>query len=84
LNADSIINKIKEVETNMLKDFHVSNPTLFLPVDISLSVEELRVGVEDENVVLSDQEDYFSDVPDEDEPWTLVYCRKKRKKKVNF
>jgi hypothetical protein len=47
-------------------------------------VEELRVGVKDEKVALSDEEDHVCDVPDEDEPWTLVYCRKKRKKKVNF
>jgi hypothetical protein len=84
LNVDSIINKIKEVETNRLKDFHVSNPSLFLFVDISLSVEELSVGVDDENVGSFDQEDHISDVPDEDEPWTLVYSRKRGRRKLIF
>jgi hypothetical protein len=65
LNVDSIINKIKDVETKRLKDFHTSNPASFLHIDISLSVEELRVGLEDENGVLSDREDHTSDVPDE-------------------
>jgi hypothetical protein len=51
LNADTIINKIKEVETKRLNDFHNSNPASFLPIDISLSVEELRVGLEDGNGV---------------------------------
>jgi hypothetical protein len=59
-----------------LDDFHKSNPASFLPIDISLYVEEMRVGLEDGDGVLSDQEDHISDVPDEDEPWTLVHSRK--------
>jgi hypothetical protein len=84
LNADTIINKIKEVETKILDDFHQSNPACFLPIDISLSVEEIRVCLEDGNGVLSDQEDYISDVPDEDEPWTLVHSRKRGRRKLIF
>jgi hypothetical protein len=49
LNANSVINKIKVVETKRLDDFHKSNPDSFVPIDISLSVEELRVGLEDGN-----------------------------------
>jgi hypothetical protein len=68
LNADSVIDMIKEVETKRFHDFHKSNPASFLPIDISLSVEEMRVGLEDGDGVLSDQEDHISDVPGEDEP----------------
>ncbi|KAM0876127.1 hypothetical protein ACQ4PT_036376 [Festuca glaucescens] len=84
LNADSIIDKIKEAETKRLVDFHNSNPDSFLPSDISLSMGELRVGLEDRDEVLSDQEDHFSDVPDDDEPWTLVHSRKRGRRKLIF
>ncbi|KAM0835336.1 hypothetical protein ACQ4PT_062996 [Festuca glaucescens] len=75
---------IKEVETKRLDDFHKSNPASFLPIDISLSVEEMRVGLENRDEVLSDQEDHISDVPDEDEPWTLVHSRKRGRRKLIF
>ncbi|KAK1649992.1 hypothetical protein QYE76_067797 [Lolium multiflorum] len=76
-NADSVIDKIKEGEIKRLEDFHLSNPAAFLPKDISLSMEELRVGLEDENVMVDEQDDHLSDVPDENEPWTLVHSRKR-------
>ncbi|KAK1609994.1 hypothetical protein QYE76_033671 [Lolium multiflorum] len=81
LNVDSVINEIKIVETNRLIDFHNSNPESFLPNDISLSVEEMRVGFDEEDKFVSDQEDHISDVPDEDEPWTLVHTNQRRRKK---
>jgi hypothetical protein len=34
--------------------------------------------------VLSDHEDHISDVPDEDEPWTLVSSRKRGRIKLIF
>ncbi|KAM0862675.1 hypothetical protein ACQ4PT_045111 [Festuca glaucescens] len=83
-NADSIINKVKEIDINRLKDFHASNPDMFLPVDISLNVDEMRKGVEDEGFRSLDQEDYSSDVPDDDEPWTLVSSRKRGRRKLIF
>jgi hypothetical protein len=84
LEVDSVINEIKNVETNRLINFHNSNPESFLPNDISLSVEELRVGFDDEEEFVSDQEDHISDVPDEDEPWTLVHSKKKGRRKLIF
>jgi hypothetical protein len=84
LDVDYVINEIKNVETNRLINFHNSNPESFLPNDISLSVEELRVGFDDEEEFVSDQEDHISDVPDEDEPWTLVHSRKRGKRKLIF
>ncbi|KAM0863086.1 hypothetical protein ACQ4PT_044825 [Festuca glaucescens] len=84
MNADSIINKVKEIEINRLKDFHASNPDMFLPVDISLTVDEMRKGVEDEGLGSVDQEDYNSDFPDDDEPWTLVSSRKRGRRKLIF
>ncbi|KAM0897032.1 hypothetical protein ACQ4PT_022817 [Festuca glaucescens] len=83
-NADAVIDKIKEVETKRLVDFHHSNPASFLPNDISLSVEEMRVGLEGGDEVLSDQGDHTSDIPDEDEPWTLVHSRKRGRRKLIF
>jgi hypothetical protein len=57
---------------------------MFLPNDISLSVEEMRVGLEGGDEVLSDQGDHTSDIPDEDEPWTLVHSRKRGRRKLIF
>jgi hypothetical protein len=71
-------------ETKRLVAFHNSNPDSFLPRDISLSMEELRVGLEDRDEVVSDQEDHISDVPDDDEHWTLVHSRKKGRRKLIF
>jgi hypothetical protein len=45
-------------------------------------VEELRVGLVDGDEVLSDQGDRISDIPDVDEPWTLVHSRKKGTRKL--
>jgi hypothetical protein len=84
LNFDSVINMIKDVETKRLNDFHTSNPASFPPSDISLSLEELREVLEDGNGVLSDQEDHTSDVPHEDEPWTVVHRRKRGRRKLIF
>jgi hypothetical protein len=84
LNADYVIDEIKKAETKRLVDFHNSNPESFLPSDISLSLEELRVGLDGKEEVVSDQEDYTSDIPDEDEPWTLVHSRKKGRRKLIF
>jgi hypothetical protein len=84
MNGDSITNKVKEIEINRLKDFHVSNPDMFLHVDISLTVDEMRKGVEDEGFGSLDQEDYSSDVPDDDEPWTVVSSRKRGRRKLIF
>jgi hypothetical protein len=83
-NVDDVIAKIKEVELKRLDDFHQSNPACFLPNDISLSVEELKAGLEDGDEVLSDQGDHISDVPDEDEPWTIVHSRKRGRRKIIF
>jgi hypothetical protein len=47
-------------------------------------VEELRVGLEDGDEVLSDQGDHISDIPDADEPWTIVHSRKKGRRKLIF
>jgi hypothetical protein len=84
LNVDFAIDEIKKAGTKRLVDFHNSNPESFLPSDISLSLEELRVGLDDKDEVVPDQEDYISDVPDEDEPWTLVHSRKKGRRKLIF
>jgi hypothetical protein len=79
-----LLTKLKRLKSIDLKKIHVSNPALFLSVDISLSVEELSVGVDDENDDSLDQDDHISDVPDEDEPWTLVYSRKRGRRKLIF
>jgi hypothetical protein len=47
-------------------------------------VEEMRVGLEGGDEVLSGQGDHTSDIPDEDDPWTLVHSRKKGRRKLNF
>jgi hypothetical protein len=47
-------------------------------------VEELRVGLEDGDEVLSDQGDHISDIPDADEPWTIVHSREKGRRKLIF
>jgi hypothetical protein len=39
--------RLKRLKQKRLDDFQKSNPASFLPTDISLSVEELRVGLED-------------------------------------
>jgi hypothetical protein len=83
-NTDDVIDQIKKVELNRLDDFHQTNPASFLPKDISLSIEELKVGMDDKDVGSSDQDDYTSDVPDDDEPWTLVHSRKKGRRKLIF
>jgi hypothetical protein len=83
-NADSVIDKIKEGEIKRLEDFHLTNPASFLPKDISLSMEELRAGLEDENEMVDEQDDHLSDVPDENEPWTLVHRRKRGRKRLIF
>ena len=83
-NANSVIEKIKEGEIKRLDDFHLSNPASFLPKDISLAVEEMRAGLEDENEMIDEQDDHLSDVPDEVEPWTLVHSRKKGRRKLIF
>jgi hypothetical protein len=44
----------------------------------------MRKGVEDEGFGSLDQEDYISDVPDDDEPWTLVSSRKRGRRKLMF
>ncbi|KAM0880457.1 hypothetical protein ACQ4PT_033564 [Festuca glaucescens] len=67
-----------------LKNFHCSNPDMFLPVDNSLTVDEMRKDVGDEVHGSGDQEDYSSDYPDEIEPWTLVSSRKKGRRKLIF
>jgi hypothetical protein len=72
-NADDVVDKIKDVEIKRLEEFHLSNPACFLPNDISLTVEELQEGMEENVGVSSDQKDHISDVPDDDEPWTLVH-----------
>jgi hypothetical protein len=38
-NVDVVIDRIKEMETKRLDDFHLSNPASFLPSDISIYVE---------------------------------------------
>ncbi|KAM0868635.1 hypothetical protein ACQ4PT_041180 [Festuca glaucescens] len=84
MNADTIINKVKEIEINRLKNFHASNHDMFLPVDISLTVDEMRKDVGDEVHGSDDQEEYSSDFPDDDEPWTLVSSRKRGRRKLIF
>jgi hypothetical protein len=44
----------------------------------------LKAGLEDGDEVLSDQGDHISDVPDEDDPWTIVHSRKKGRRKLIF
>jgi hypothetical protein len=39
--AEINMNKIKDVELDKLDRFHVSNPDMFLPTDISLTVDEM-------------------------------------------
>jgi hypothetical protein len=57
---------------------------MFLLVDISLTIDEMRKDVEDEVHNSVDHVDYNSDYPDEDEPWTLVSSRKRGRIKLNF
>ncbi|KAM0885529.1 hypothetical protein ACQ4PT_030287 [Festuca glaucescens] len=83
-NVDNIINEVKDIEINRLKNFHASNPDMFPPVDISLTMDEMRKDVEDEVHGSADQEDYSSDYPDDDEPWTLVSSRKRGRRKLIF
>jgi hypothetical protein len=35
------VDKIKDVELNRLERFHVSNPDMFLPADISLTIDDM-------------------------------------------
>ncbi|KAM0899054.1 hypothetical protein ACQ4PT_021541 [Festuca glaucescens] len=84
MKADVIINDIKKIEIDRLKNIHTSNPDMFLPVDISLTVEDMKGYGGDEVPLPVDQDDYSSDYPDEDEPWTLVSSRKKCRRKLIF
>jgi hypothetical protein len=84
MNVDVIIIDIKKREIDRLTDFHSSNPKMFLRVDISLKVEDMKKGDENEVHIPVDQDDYSSDYPNEDEPCTLVSSRKKVRRKLIF
>ncbi|KAM0927426.1 hypothetical protein ACQ4PT_002866 [Festuca glaucescens] len=84
MKTDVIINDIKKIEIDRLKNFHSSNPDMFLPVDISLTMEDMKVDGGYEVPLPVDQDDYSSDYPNEDEPWTLLSSRKKGRIKLIF
>jgi hypothetical protein len=48
MNVDVIINDIKKIEIDRLKDFHSSNPEMFILVDISLIVDDMKKCEDDE------------------------------------
>jgi hypothetical protein len=48
--AEINVNKIKDVEIDRLDRFHVSNPDMFLPTDISLTVDEMLGPNKDSHV----------------------------------
>jgi hypothetical protein len=49
--AEMHVNKIKDIELERLDKFHVSNPDMFLPNDIILSVDEMLGPNKDKHVI---------------------------------
>jgi hypothetical protein len=58
---------------------------MFLPIDISLTMEDILEGV-DTNYGSKDDchEDHISETYDDEGPWTEKYHRKKSRKKLKF
>jgi hypothetical protein len=91
--ADSNVNKIKDVELDRLERFHVSNPDMFLPADISLTVDDMlgpnKDGHDDSGSHISVVEEryhdsYISDEYDEEHAWFEVCSKKSSRKKLKF
>jgi hypothetical protein len=78
------VNKIKDVELDRLERFHVNNPDMFLPTDISLTVDEMLGPNKDDHddseshISVGNEryhDSYISDEYDEEHAWSEV-CRK--------
>jgi hypothetical protein len=76
------IHCLKNIELGRLDKFHHDHPDMFLPQDISLSVEEL-VGSADSNQ-FEDDESHISEENDYEEPWTEVSYKNRSRKKLVF
>jgi hypothetical protein len=79
------INALKHVEIDRLSNFHADNPDMFLPVDISLTREDM-VGPDASNYALhgGDIEDRSSDLDDDGETWVEVSSRRSSRRKLRF
>jgi hypothetical protein len=73
---------LKNVELDRLDKFHHDHPDMFLPQDISLTVEEL-VGSASKDQ-MEDDESHISEDSDYEEPWTEVSFKNRRRKKLIF
>jgi hypothetical protein len=76
------IHCLKTIELDRLDEFHHDHPDMFLPQDISLSVEEL-VGSAGNNQ-REDDESHISEDNEYEEPWTEVSFKNRSRKKLIF
>jgi hypothetical protein len=76
------IHCLKNVELDRLDKFHHDHPDIFLPQDISLTVEEL-VGSASKDQ-MEDDETHISEDSDYEKPWTEVSFKNRSKKKLIF
>jgi hypothetical protein len=76
------IHCLKNIELDRLDKFHQDHPDMFLPQDISISVEEL-VGSAG-NDQMGDDGTHISDDNEYEEPWTEVSFKNRSRKKLIF
>jgi hypothetical protein len=94
--AEMHVNKIKDIELERLDKFHVSNPDMFLPSDISLSVDEMLGPNKDKHDMHDEcdshssvegedcHDSHISDEYDDGHAWTEVCRKKSSRKKLKF
>jgi hypothetical protein len=91
------VDKTRNIELERLSKFHTNNPDMFLPNDISLTIEDI-VGSNapnygeyecgsDTHISVEGEYDHDSHISDEydgAEPWVEVSRRRSSKKKLKF
>jgi hypothetical protein len=76
------IHCLKNIELDRLDKFHHDHPDMFLPQDISPSVEELVGSASNDQ--MEDDETHISEDSEYEEPWTEVSFKNRSRKKLIF